>query len=839
LEEKLLTITTGTKLGRYEIRSQLGAGGMGEVYLAQDTKLDRKVALKILPAEVADDQKRMQRFVQEAKAASALNHPNIITIHEIDEANSIHFIATEFIDGETLRRRTARTRLSVAESLGLAIQVASALAAAHEAGILHRDIKPDNIMVRRDGLLKILDFGLAKLTAPESVDPESPTRKLIETESGVVMGTLIYMSPEQARGMTVDARTDIFSLGVLLYEMVAGCLPFEGATTSEILASILNEKEPPPLARFAREVPAELERIVEKALRKDREERYQSTKDMLLDLKRLKQRLEFEAELERSAAPHADVEAAIVTSDRQTPLMADQQTAARRSSDLATARPATSAEYLVSEIKQHKRSVAVGLCALILAVAGAAYFFYFTRTAKAIDSIAVLPLVNASGDPDTEYLSDGLTESLINSLSQLPNIKVISFSSVMHYKGQQIDPQAVGNALRVRAVLMGRIVKNGNAISISAELVDVQDKSHLWGTQYERKLSDLITWKGEIAKDVSEKLRLRLSGDEQKRLTKSYTDNTEAYQLYLKGRYYSAKGTEEEIRKGIEYFNQAINVDPNYALAYAGLSSAYYGLSYIYMPPKEAMPKAKAAALRALELDNNLSEAHTSLAIVKTFYEWDWSGAEREYQQAIELNQNYAPAHEWYGWHLALVGQPDKSILELERAQEIDPLSAEVSWSLGVSLFMARRYDKAITQLLKTLELDPNMPLAHFHLAASYEQQRKSNEAIAEFKKATDLSGGSTLASLGHAYAAFGKRDEALKILDQLKERSARGDLPAFEMAVLYAGLGDKDRTFEWLDKAYDDRSESMAWLKVEPIFDSLRSDERFTKLMQRVGLPQ
>ena len=778
-------------ISHYRIIQKLGAGGMGDVYLAKDTKLNRMVALKFLAPVAEHDQERMRRFTQEARAAAALHHGNIAHVYEIGEADGKSFIAMEYVEGQSLASKIKGRPLHTNEIVRIGSEIADALNEAHSKSITHRDIKPSNIGITSRGQVKVLDFGLAKVTATSSEGPASDLSTQIKTRSGVVMGTVEYMSPEQALGREVDHRTDIFSLGVVLYEMATGRRPFTGNTATETIDRI-SHAQPEAIARFNYDVPAELERIIRKCLEKDRERRYQSARDLFIDL----QNLQRDAVMPQTAT-----------------------------SEKAVTRPRVPARRAIVMV--------VALVVGLLAAVGFGLYWFARGHTSPITSIAVLPLVNASGDPDTEYLSDGLTESLINSLSQLPNMKVISFSSVMHYKGQQIDPQAVGSALRVRAVLMGRIVKNDNAISISAELVDVQDKSHLWGRHYERKLSDLITWKGEIARDVSEELRLRLGGDEQKRLAKTYTDNTEAYQLYLKGRYYSAKQTEDGVRKGIAYFNQAINVDPNYALAYAGLSSAYYGLSYIYLPPKEAMPKAKAAALRALGLDNNLSEAHTSLAMVKTFYEWDWSGAEKEYQKAIELNQNYAPAHQWYGWHLALVGQSDRSIMELERAQEIDPLSSEVSWSLGVSLFFAHRYDKAITQLQKTLELDPNLPLAHFHLAASYEQQGKSNEAIAEFRKTADLMGGSTLAPLGHAYAVFGKRDEALKILDQLKERSA----PGYQMAILYTGLGDKDRAFEWLDKAYEDRDELMTWLKVDPRLDSLRSDERFTKLMRRVGL--
>src|SRR2546425_1935798 len=504
-------LQSGTKLGRYEIRSKIGAGGMGELYLAQDTKLDRRVALKILPADVAAHPDRMKRFVQEAKAASALNHPNIITIYEFDEWGSsptvregVHFIATEFIDGETLRERMQNAPMKLGDVLDVAAQIASALAAAHAANIVHRDIKPENIMLRRDGIVKVLDFGLAKLTErvpPESVDMEAPTRAAFKTEPGVVMGTAIYMSPEQARGLPVDARTDIFSLGVLIYEMVAGRLPFEGKTTNEIVASILSDKEPLPLARYAREVPAELERIVEKTLRKDREQRYQTAKDLLLDLRSLQHRLEFAAELERSAPPQIDT-MKTATSGEQIPVETLGQRAPRETS---------SAEYLVREIMRHKRAAVIALT--VLGTLAGIVYFYFGRTNKPvaggseINSIAILPFVNVNANADTEYLSDGLTDSLINSLSQAPKLKVIARSSVFSYKGKETDPQAVGRELNVQGVVTGRITQRGDNLSISVELTNARDKSHIWGDQYNRKISDLLAVQEEISSKISSELR--------------------------------------------------------------------------------------------------------------------------------------------------------------------------------------------------------------------------------------------------------------------------------------------------------------------------------------------
>ena len=541
----------GQQLGHYTITALLGAGGMGEVYLAEDLTLGRRIALKLLPAKFTTDAERVHRFEQEARAASALNHPNIVTIHEIGRADSTHFIATEFIDGETLRASLAGTRLKLDELLDIATQVASALAAAHEAGIVHRDIKPENIMLRRrDQIVKVLDFGLAKLAArpAAAVDAEAPTKALVKTGAGVVMGTVQYMSPEQARGAEVDARTDIWSLGVVLYEMVTCRAPFEGETPSHVIVSLM-ESEPPPLTRSA-QVPAELERIVTKALRKKREERYQAASDLALDLKSLKQELEVEARLKRSYQPDTNGKAATTQSGGQ--VVETVHETAERIADVVTARPTSSAEYLVSEIKRHRRGAALAAATVtLLAVATVAYFFYLARSGEAIDSVAVLPFVNASGDPNAEYLAEGVSDSIINSLLRLPNLKVNSLNSVLRYKGQQIDPQAVGREQNVRAVLMGRMTHRGDDMTISAELVDVSDNRRLWGGQYNRKLSDILVVQDEIAREITEGLRLRLTGEEKKQLSKQPTENTEAYLLYSLGKYSSRPMTKRHLRRAL------------------------------------------------------------------------------------------------------------------------------------------------------------------------------------------------------------------------------------------------------------------------------------------------
>src|SRR3989440_1087841 len=839
-----MTINPGTRLGRYEIRSKIGAGGMGEVYLAQDTKLDRKVALKILPADVAANPDRMKRFVQEAKAASALNHPNIITIYEIDETESGHFIATEFIDGATLRERIRKASIKPGEVLDVAAQIASALSAAHAAGIVHRDIKPENIMMRADGIVKVLDFGLAKLTErlpPDSVDAEAATKALVQTEPGVVLGTTAYMSPEQARGLAVDARTDIFSLGVVIYELVAGRAPFGGATRSDLIAALL-EREPPPLARFAPEIPAELERIVMKALTKDPEERFQTAKDLLIDLKRLKQRLDVQIEIARTSAPElSGGGGAEPTAARE---IVSTAPGAGALTAFGSSSTTSSAEYLVSGIKQHKLAAAIVLLVLVIGAVGFSAWLRARNTEVAIGSIAVLPFVNQNYDPDSEYLSDGVTESIINSLTQLPSLKVMARSAVFRYKGKEADPMAAGKELGVRAVLTGRIMQRGDSLTISTELLDVRDNKQLWGEQYQRKVSDLLAVERDIAQEITGNLRLKLSGPEQSRVIKHYTENPEAYQLYLKGRFYWNRRTEDGARKGIEYFQLAIEKDPGYALAYTGLADCYSILGTSYnvasLSPSEAIPKAKIAATKALEMDDTLAEAHSSLAYIRFNYDWDWAGAEREFKRAIELDPNYANAHHWYSHYLMATGRTEESLAESKRALGLDQLDLVMNVHLGWHYIYAHQYDLAIEQFRKTLEMDPNFGLTHWYLEQAYAQKGMYAEAETELRKAKYLlqQNVAVEADIGYAYAASGKGAEAKKAIDELKQSSKQRYVSSYYIALIHTGLGEKDAAFEWLGNAYQERSDLLIYLKVDPRLDSLRSDARFAELVRRVRLP-
>lgn len=837
-----MNLATGTKLGSYEILSLLGAGGMGQVYLAQDTKLRRKVALKLLSAEVADNRDRLRRFVQEAEAAAALNHPNVAHIYEVNQQGEVNFIAMEYVEGETLRSLITNGRINISGAVHVAMEVAGALSAAHEAGIVHRDIKPENIMLRPDGYVKVLDFGLAKLTESKAIstDTEAPTIARFESDPGTVLGTANYMSPEQARGQEVDVRTDIFSLGVVLYEMAAGRTPFEGESTTDVLAAIL-VREPPPLARYSREAPETLEWITAKALRKNREERYQTAKELLSDLRELKQRLEFQAQLERSTSTDMVGMRMPATSSGTTAVETAQQTGVH-TKDAEALRRTSSAEYIVSEIKRHKKSAALFLLALVIALSAVGYYSYFSDTGSAlIDSIAVLPFDNQGGDENAEYFSDGITESIIYSLSQLPNLRVTPRNSAFRYKGKEADAQAVGRELGVQALLMGRVAQRGDNLSISAELVDARANRLLWGEQYNRKRSDILAVQEEIAKEISEKLRLRLTGEDQKQLTRGKTAKPEAYERYLMGRYLWNKRRGDAIEKSIEYFNQAIAIDPNYALAYAGLADSYVLLSnYTPTHPKEAYPKAMAAATMALAINDKLAEAHTTLAYIKENYEWDLGGAETEFKRGIELNPNYPTGHQWYGEYLSVVGRHEEAIGEFKKALELDPLSLVIHRELGNTLLFAGQHDQAIEQLRKTFDIDSSFPI-HRDLGWAYTQKAMYGEAIAQFQTGISSYGEASLklSGLGYTYAVSGKRSEALKVLERLEELSQRVYVPPTHVAAVYAGLGDKDKAFQWLEKAYRERDEGLIYLNVAPPWVSLRSSSQFTDLTRRIGLPQ
>lgn len=733
---------------------------MGEVYLARDTKLERTVALKVLSPEVARDNRQMGRFVLEAKAASALSHPNVAHIYEIDEANGVSFIAMEYIEGQSLDKMIAGQPLSPAEIVDIAAQVADALDEAHSKKIVHRDIKPSNIVITPRGRVKVLDFGLAKVDEPW--EPSSEIATQVKTNPGVVMGTVPYMSPEQAQGKEVDNRTDIWSLGVVMYQMATGRLPFASANVHEMFDRI-NHAQPKAISHYNDDVPAELERIIRKCMEKERRRRYQSAGELLVDLQNLK-----------------------------------------RDDDAGASRQSTR-----------------------------------RRARRAINSLAVLPLVNVGADPNADYLSDGITESIIDSLSLLPRLRVMARSTVFRYKGREADPQEVGRELDVQAVLAGRVQHQGGRLIIKVELVDVADGSRLWGEQYNRTPSDIFEVQEEIAREISKGMRLKLSGEQKQRLAKRYTDNAEAYTLYLKGLYQNGKWTGEGWRKAVEYFNRAIEADPSYALAYAGLASSYVKLGLFgAMPQREAYPRAKAAALAALRMDEMLAEAHAALGFVKMIDEWDWPGTEGEYKRAIELNPNYADVHKLYGYRLIHKCRFDEAIEQMQRAVELDPLSLEYMTSLGDAYYYARKYDQAADQLWKALEMESSYGEAHLFLARTREQQGRYEEAIAGFRKARELTGDvPAIAGLGRACALSGREAEAREILNELKELSGQRYVDPTYPALVHLGLNEHDEAFALLEQAYADHSAWMVHLKAEPMFDAVRADPRFTSLLRRVGL--
>ena len=790
----------GKSLGPYTILELLGSGGMGEVYLAQDSRLGRRVALKLLPDHFVINEDRLRRFRQEARAASALNHPNIITIHEIGEAETTHYIVTEFIEGETLRALLIRNRIELMRALDIATQTASALAAAHMAGIVHRDVKPENIMLRRDGYVKVLDFGIAKLM------PEGPAPSMgmsFETGPGLIVGTAHYMSPEQAQGLKVDERADIWSLGVVLYEMLTGQLPFKGKTLSHTVVSIV-EQEVPPLVRGP-EVPVELERILMKALNKNPEKRYQTIKDMLIDLRVLQREL-------------------------------DSGVRANTTQEIATAHTSSVRSFL-RVVKPHWLTAMVALSVLLVTIAGIAYFTRSNK--KSINSLAILPFINATSDPNTEHLSEGITESLINNLSQVPTLRVMARSTVFSFNGQNVDSRKVGNDLGVDAVVTGRVTQLADTLVIQVELVDVSSGAQIWGERFNRKLTDVVTMQEEISREISEKLHLRMTDEERSRVSKRHTINAEAYQSYLKGRYHWNKRTQEGLKKSIEYFTDALDKDPTYAQAYAGMADSYNTLArFNFLRPQEAYPKARAAATKALEIDETLAEAHSSLAVVKMDYEWDLPGAEREFKRAIELNPNYPSAHQWYGSLLMSRGQTEEALAETKRAQQLDPLSLIVDMGLGGLYIYARRFDEAIAYLEKIRELHPEAFQPDSNLAYVYEIKGMKDEAVASYLKSRALAGDTAerIAALKAAYAVSGWKGYLQKRVDEMKEHARlKRYISPFSVALLYLLMGEKNQALAWLEKTYEEHNYRLLFIKVDARLDGLCSEQRFVDLVRRI----
>lgn len=771
------------------------------VYKAEDTVLGRFVALKFLPDELSGNRHSIERFRREARTASALNHPNICTIYDFGEHGERQFLVMELLEGQTLRNRIVERRIKTKQLVEWGIQVADALDAAHAKGIVHRDTKPENILITERGQAKVMDFGLAKLL--RRADDSTLTQDV--TESLAMAGTLPYMAPEQLLGEQVDARTDVYALGAILYEMATGQRPFNAKAASALAADILH-KAPVPPRQLNTELPGKLEEIILKCLEKDPENRYQSAREAAVDLRRVA----------ASAAP-------MVTSGGV---------------NRSWRKVGRQAVYGITGL---------ALLALLFAALNASGWLGHLLGrggSPRIESIAVLPLANLSGDAQQEYFADGMTEALITELAQISALKVISRTSAMQYKGAKEPLPQIAKELGVDAIVEGTVQRSGDKVGITVELIYAPTDRHLWAEAYERDLRDVLSLQQDMARSIAGEIETKLTPQEQDRLARTRTVDPEAYQLYLQGLFFLNKRTDEGLNRAVEYFEQAIGKDPNSALAYSGLADAYAlrgSFLYTDLPPTEAMPKGRAAALKALQMDDARSESHASLAYIELIYDWDWAKSEQDFKQAIQLNPNYAQAHHWYAIYLASRGRHEESIAEIKKSQELDPLSLINNTNVGWMLYYARRYDEAAEQLRRVLELDQNFFVAHWELGLAYEQKGMHPEAQTEFEKASALSRGNPVveAALAHSYARAGKRDKALRILAQLKmkEPAERGYL-AFQIAEIYAGLQQKEEALNWLGKAYAERSAWMAYIKVEPELDVLRDEPRFQELLRRVGVP-
>jgi eukaryotic-like serine/threonine-protein kinase len=791
-------------ISHYRILQKLGGGGMGVVYEAKDLNLGRSVAVKFLPEELAKDPQALERFRREARSASALNHPNICTIHEIAEADGRHFIVMEMLAGETLKHKLAAGAIPLEQFLELAVQIADALDAAHSEGIVHRDIKPANLFVTKRGQAKILDFGLAKLSGAPEVAASAPDGATLDanlTSPGTTVGTIAYMSPEQARGEELDRRSDLFSFGAVLYEMATGHMAFSGNTSAVMFDAILH-KAPTAAVRLNSDLPLELERIISKSLEKDPALRYQNAADLLSDLKRL-----------RRDSSSARVEAG-----------APHQPAAAGGKRL-----------------DWKWIAAV---AALIVIAGAGWFGFRSRaTGNEISSVAVLPFANQSGNTDTEYLSDGITESLINDLSKLPKLAVMSRSSVFRYKGHDADPQAVAKDLKVEAVVTGRILQRGDRLVVSAELVDARSSRNLWGEQYDRKMSDLVAVQQEISGAIAARLRERLSGDTTKPTATTGTQDPEAYQLYLQGLFYWQKRSPESLEKAREFFQQAIDRDPKYAMAYTGLASYYYVVpDYSPIANSEALPKAQAAAQKALQLDDTVAEAHAILAgVYNAWFEWDKS--ETEFRRALELNPNDPSSCNWYAFLLSQEGRFDEAIAQAKRAVELEPTNMKGHDTLAAVYRDSGKYDLALDQFKKTLDMDPNYTSALHNLAITYRETHKYDLWLELWKKGAALNKNPDEIMMAEEAARVYPKSgypATVKRLIELQLQIARQRyVDPGEIALNYAELGDKDQAFAWLDKGYAEKSDLMVWVKIVPELDNLRSDPRYAALLKKMNFPQ
>jgi eukaryotic-like serine/threonine-protein kinase len=787
----------GQSLGRYRVLEQIGAGAMGVVYRAHDGRLDRDVALKVLPPGTLSNESARKRIRKEALALSRLNHPNIATVFDFDIADGIDFLVMELLQGTSLAGALAAGPLPQKQIVRLGADLAQGLAAAHQQGVIHCDLKPGNLFITSDGRLKILDFGLANYVTPAAQGEDTLTL----TKTQTTAGTLPYMAPEQLRGETADERTDLWAAGAVLYEMATGQRPFNEPVATRVIASIL-DRAPVPLRILKPTLEPELERIILKCLEKEPEMRYQSARELEIDLRRL----------------------------------TGGSTGSSPSLEMPTRR---SRQPLLTAL-----IVVVTVAAASLVILGARHRIFTGAAGGEIHSLAVLPLENMSRDPEQEYFTDSMTDAIITDLAKIKALRVVSRTSVLRYKHTNKSIPEIAKELNVDALVEGSVERAGNRVRITAQLIRAGNDQHLWADAYDRELRDVLRLQDEVARSIAREVRVNLTPEERARLTTARQVDPEAYQLYLKGRYFWVKRTAESIGRAIDYFRQAIDKDPGYATAYAGLADCYSSMGFSWdlgsMAPSEVQPKAIAAATKAIELDNSSGEAHSSLAFIKLNYDWDWPGAEAEFRRGIELNPGWANVHHWYAHMLLSAGRIEEAEQSSKKALELDALSPIMNVHLVWHYYYGRQYDKALEQVKKTLELDSNYGLAYWYRGLVYEAQGKYDDAVRDMRRGKELLKGNIIVNsdLAHAYAVSGKKPEAEKALAELRQVSEKRYVNPFEIALIYMGLGNKDDAFDWLEKAYRQRSDLLVYLKVDPRLDPIRSDPRFVDLMRRVGIP-
>jgi TolB-like protein/tRNA A-37 threonylcarbamoyl transferase component Bud32/Tfp pilus assembly protein PilF len=792
-----MSLSAGTRLGPYEIAESIGAGGMGEVYRARDTRLGRDVAIKVIPPEFVRDPDRIKRFEQEARTAGALNHPNVCTVFDVGTHEGSPFVVMELLEGESLRDKLSSGPIPLRKALVYATQTAEGLAAAHEKGIVHRDLKPANVFVTKDGRAKVLDFGLAKLTLRgESGEDlaQSPTRTS-DTLPGVVMGTIGYMSPEQVKGQPVDARSDLFSFGAILYEMLTGRRAFSGGSAAEVSSAILRD-DPPPLTEES--LPSALERVIQRCLEKSPDQRFQSARDLAFALG-------------ESASGSTVVPPARAGSRTRRPPYA-----------------------LLAGLLVVALAIALGMSGWLRGLLPA------TPGAAGIRSLAVLPLQNLTGDPGQDYLVDGMTDAVTTSLAQIGSVRVISRTSAMAYKGSKKRLPDVARELHVDAVVEGSVARSGERVRITAQLIRAKTDAHFWVRSFESPTADMLTLQGEVARAIADEVRAKLTADEKNRLTQEHRITARAYDAILRGRFALDQGTEAGMKEALEQFSRALEIQSDCAPAFAGIASYYATLPFFSTSsPAEVFPKARAAAEKSVELDDGLAEAHASLAYIRAYYEWDWTAAEREFHRALDLRPSFADAHFSYSRFLAASGRLEEAVSEIRKAEELDPQSTGLKANTALLSYFQGSYDDALTHLQEIAAGDSTLSTARWGIGLVYEAKGMGAEAVESLEKATKLSSSLNLqSSLAHAYARFGDPVRARRILSMLTERSRTSYVPSYFLAIVHVGLGEKDLAFEWLERAYQERSTVLAYLRIDPRLAPLRSDPRYAELVRRLGFP-